>query len=223
MIGRKWVNGVLKPAVFLASMAPAALLVWDTIAGNLSANPIEDVTHRTGRWGLTFLLITLAVTPLRRLTRLSQLGLLRRMLGLFAFFYLSLHFAIYFGLDQFFSLEDIVEDVAKRPYITVGFSSFLLLLPLALTSTKKMIKRLGGKRWTRLHRLVYVAAAGGVLHFLWQVKADTRDPVIYGVVLVVLLALRLWGGKGRGRNRHAPTEEIGLSGGDKVDVRELSI
>ena len=196
MNSRRWV-ALLRPAIFLASLVPAALIVWDTFAGHLSANPIEDVTHRTGRWGLSFLLLTLAVTPLRRLTGFSHLILLRRMLGLFAFFYLSTHFAIYLVLDQFFSLRDIVEDVAKRPYITVGFASFVLLVPLAVTSTKKMVKRLGGKRWTRLHQLVYVTAAGGVLHFLWLVKADTRDPTIYAGILVVLLGFRLGLRKGR--------------------------
>ena len=205
MNGRKWV-ALLRPTVFLASLVPAALIVWDTLTGRLSANPIEDVTHRTGRWGLSFLLLTLAVTPLRRLTGFSHLILLRRMLGLFAFFYLSTHFAIYLGLDQFFSIRDIVEDVAKRPYITVGFTSFVLLVPLAVTSTKKMVKRLGGKRWTRLHQLVYVTAAGGVLHFLWLVKADTRDPIIYGSILVVLLGLRL--GLRRGRTVAKPKAKL---------------
>jgi len=138
------------------------------------------------------LLATLAVTPLRRVTGWSQLISLRRMVGLAAFCYLSLHFLTYVVLDQFFSVRDIVDDVANRPYITVGFASYALLVPLAVTSTKKMVRRLGGKRWVRLHRLVYVAAAGGVLHFLWLVKADARDPTIFGVVLVALLGFRIW-------------------------------
>ncbi len=172
-------------------LVPLALLLYDSLTGGLSANPIEDLLHRTGRWGLTILLLTLAVTPLRRLTGWSQLIQFRRMVGLFAFFYLVLHFSIYAGLDQFFSLGAIWEDVSKRPFITVGFAGLVLLVPLAVTSTKGMIKRLGGKRWVRLHRLVYVAAIGGVVHFLWAVKADTRDPTIYAAALGVLLGARL--------------------------------
>lgn len=184
---------LIRPAVFIAALVPMALLLWDTFTGNLSANPIEDITHRTGLWGLTLLLATLAVTPLVRITRWSQLMKLRRMLGLFAFFYLASHFAVYVGLDQLFSVGDIVEDVTKRPYVTVGFTGFVLLVPLAMTSTKKMVKRLGGRRWVRLHRLVYISAACGVLHFLWLVKIDRRVPVIYASVLVLLLMLRLGG------------------------------
>jgi sulfoxide reductase heme-binding subunit YedZ len=184
---------LIRPAVFIAALVPMVLLLWDTFTGNLSANPIEDITHRTGLWGLTLLLATLAVTPLVRITRWSQLMKLRRMLGLFAFFYLASHFAVYVGLDQLFSVGDIVEDVAKRPYVTVGFTGFVLLVPLAVTSTKKMVKRLGGRRWIRLHRLVYISAACGVLHFLWLVKIDRRVPIIYASVLVLLLMLRLGG------------------------------
>ena len=184
---------LIRPAVFIAALVPMVLLLWDTFTGNLSANPIEDITHRTGLWGLTLLLATLAVTPLVRITRWSQLMKLRRMLGLFAFFYLASHFAVYVGLDQLFSVGDIVEDVAKRPYVTVGFTGFVLLVPLAMTSTKKMVKRLGGRRWVRLHRLVYISAACGVLHFLWLVKIDRRIPIIYASVLVLLLMLRLGG------------------------------
>jgi sulfoxide reductase heme-binding subunit YedZ len=185
------VRWVAKPAVFVMLLMPALVLVWDLAAGNLSVNPIEDVTHRTGRWGLTLLLVTLAVTPVRRITGWSVLIRFRRMVGLFAFFYLLLHFSTYVVLDQFFSLRGIADDVANRPYITVGFASLVLLVPLALTSTKGMVKRLGGKRWANLHRLIYVAAAGGIVHFVWLVKADYRDPTIYGIVLVLLLASRL--------------------------------
>jgi sulfoxide reductase heme-binding subunit YedZ len=170
---------------------PVVVMGLHAATGKLSANPIEDVLHRSGRWGLTILLVTLAVTPLRRLTRWSVLMKFRRMIGLFAFFYLVLHFSIYVGLDQFFSLSDIIEDIARRPFITVGFTSLVLLVPLALTSTTGMMKRLGGKRWVRLHRLVYVAAVGGVVHFLWAVKADLRDPIIYAAALALLLAARL--------------------------------
>ncbi|UCG86042.1 MAG: sulfoxide reductase heme-binding subunit YedZ [Gemmatimonadota bacterium] len=184
---------VIRPTVFVASLTPFALLLWDVFTGNLSANPIEDITHRTGRWGLTLLLATLSITPLVRVTGWSQLMKLRRPLGLFAFFYLACHFGVYIALDQLLSVSDILEDIASRPYVTVGFASFVLLIPLAVTSTKGMVRRLGGKRWARLHRLVYLAAAGGVLHYLWLVKIDKRDPMIYAGVLVVLLLLRLGG------------------------------
>lgn len=180
----------LQPAVFVLCAAPFLLLLWDAARGDLGANPVEAITHRTGRWGLRFLLITLAVTPVRLLTGWNALIRHRRMLGLYAFFYVTLHFLTYIVLDQFFGFAYIIEDIAERPYITVGFTSWLLLVPLALTSTDASIRRLG-KRWGKLHRLVYVAAAGGVFHFLWLVKADLRRPVLYGSVLVVLLTLRL--------------------------------
>ncbi len=185
------IRRVLKPAVFIIALIPAALLVRDFLQGDLGANPIEEITHRTGTWALTFLMITLSVTPVRRLLGIGALVHLRRMLGLFAFFYVSLHFLTYIVLDQFFQLPAIVDDIAKRPYITVGFASFLMLIPLALTSTNRMVKRLGGRRWQRLHRLIYVAAAGGVLHFLWQVKVEEPRPIIYGLILVVLLGYRI--------------------------------
>lgn len=185
---------VLKPVLFAACAIPFLLLLGDAAADRLGADPVETITHRTGRWGLRFLLITLAVTPLRRILGFNRLIRFRRMFGLFAFFYLSLHFATYIVLDQFFALAYIVEDIAERPYITVGFTSWLLLIPLAVTSTDAWIRRLG-KRWGTLHRLVYVAAAGGILHFLWLVKADIRRPVLYGVALVVLLSLRLVPGR----------------------------
>ncbi len=187
----QWVRRVIKPAAFVAALVPAGLLLRDALVDALGANPIEEVTHRTGFTTITLLMITLAVTPLRRLTGVNALVQVRRMLGLFAFFYASLHLATYIVLDQFFAISAIVEDVAERPYITVGFTTFLLLVPLAVTSTNKMVKRLGAKRWQQLHRLVYIAAAGGVLHFLWMQKADFRRPVIYGIVLVALLGFRL--------------------------------
>ena len=188
----QFIRRVLKPAVFIIALIPAALLVRDFLQGDLGANPIEEITHRTGTWALTFLMITLSVTPVRRLLGIGALVHLRRMLGLFAFFYVSLHFLTYIVLDQFFELPAIVDDIAKRPYITVGFASFLMLIPLVLTSTNRMVKRLGGRRWQRLHRLIYVAAAGGVLHFLWQVKVEEPRPIIYGLILVVLLGYRIW-------------------------------
>ncbi len=181
----------MRLSVFLLALFPFAWMVYHAVTGGLGTNPIEAVTHRTGWWTLAFLMLTLAVTPLRQLLGWGPLIKLRRMLGLFAFFYASLHFAIYVGIDQFFALDYILEDIMDRPYITVGFAALLILLPLAATSTKKMIKRLGGKRWNRLHKLVYVAAALGVLHFLWLVKADTREPTIFGAILVALLGFRL--------------------------------
>lgn len=185
------VRRVVKPTVFLLAAVPAAVLLADALRDRLGANPIEVITHRTGTWGLTFLLITLAVSPLRRMTGVGLLIRFRRMLGLWAFAYLSLHFLTYLVLDHFFHWETIVEDVAERPFVTVGFASFVLLVPLAVTSTKGMVRRLGGVRWGRLHRLIYVAAAGGVLHFLWKGKVQETEPVIYGMVLVVLLGSRL--------------------------------
>ena len=180
----------LKPAAFVLCAVPFLLLLYDSATDALGADPINEITHRTGRWRLRFLLITLAVTPLRLLTGWNWLIKYRRMLGLYAFFYVTLHFLTYIVLDQFFGFAHIVEDIAERPYITVGFTSWLLLIPLALTSTDAWVRRLG-KRWGRVHRLVYLAAAGGVLHFLWLVKADLRRPILYGSVLVALLALRL--------------------------------
>jgi sulfoxide reductase heme-binding subunit YedZ len=153
-------------------------------------NPVETVTRATGSWTLLFLLITLGVTPLRKIAGWHWLIKLRRMLGLFAFFYACLHFTTYLVLDQFFDLHEILKDIAKRPFITAGFTSFALLIPLALTSTNAMIRRLGN-RWQKLHRLVYLTAVGGVIHFLWLVKADTRRPSLYGAALTLLLALRV--------------------------------
>lgn len=187
----QWVRRVIKPAAFVLCLLPAALIVLDAFTGRLGANPIEEITHRTGITTLTLLMVTLAVTPARVLLKMPSLVLLRRMLGLFAFFYVTSHFSIYL-FDQFFSLEFILEDILERPYITVGFTSFLLLIPLAVTSTTGWVKRLGAKRWQQLHRLVYIAAAGGVLHFLWKVKAEEQRPVAYGLVLVGLLGFRLW-------------------------------
>ncbi len=191
-----WIRRVVKPIAFVASLGPFAWLVRNIVTGNLGANPVERITHFTGLTALTFLLIALGVTPARRLLGMSALIQLRRMLGLYAFFYALLHFTIY-GLDRTLfegtglSLGAIGEDVAKRPYITVGFTAFLILGALAATSTNGMVKRLGGKRWRRLHQLVYVAGALGVLHFLWLVKADIRQPAMYGLVLVGLLGFRL--------------------------------
>jgi methionine sulfoxide reductase heme-binding subunit len=177
---------------FLLCLAPLGLLLFDLVFDHLSANPIDDITDRTGRWGLRFLLATLAVTPVRRLTGWPGLIAYRRTLGLFAFFYVLLHFLTYVVLDQFFDWESIVGDIRKRPFITVGFSSFVLLIPLAVTSTKRMIRRLGARRWSWLHRLVYLAAGGGVVHYWWLVKADASRPIAYAALLALLLAPRVW-------------------------------
>ncbi len=184
--------------VFLLCLIPMVRLGWNAYANNLGANPIEVITRSTGTWTLVFLLIVLSVSPLRRLSGAHWLIRLRRMLGLFAFFHACLHFVTYIWLDQFFEFMEMMRDVIKRPFITVGFISFVLLIPLALTSTSGMIRRLGGRRWQLLHRLVYLTAIGGVIHYLWLVKADQREPLIYGSVLTVLLGYRIvvtWGGK----------------------------
>ncbi|MCU0834275.1 MAG: sulfoxide reductase heme-binding subunit YedZ [Chromatiaceae bacterium] len=191
--------------LFLLCLLPLAALVGVGITGAIGPNPVEVATHTTGEWGLRLLLVTLAVTPLRRLTGWAWLLRFRRMLGLFAFFYLSLHLATYLALDQFFDWAAIAEDVRKRPYITAGFTAFVLLVPLAATSTRGMVRRLG-RRWQNLHRLIYPAAALGVLHFLWLTKADLREPMIYAGILVLLLALR-W----PGRARQSPNVRAGLS------------
>ncbi len=178
----------LKILLFLLCLIPLVETTWFFLAGAF-VNPVEAALHRMGLWTLRFLVLTLLVTPLRRITGWNDLVRFRRMLGLFAFAYATLHLLVYILLDRQLYLSTIVEDVAKRPYITVGFASFLLLVPLAVTSTKKWVTRLGG-RWRRLHRLVYLSATGGVLHFLWQVKADTSRPFFYGAILAVLLAYR---------------------------------
>lgn len=186
----QWIRWVVKPLLFVASLVPLALLVRDGVANNLGANPVEAIRLYTGDWTLRFLLIALAVTPLRRISGWNAILRLRRMLGLFAFFYACLHFVSYIWLDQHFMFDLIVEDVLDRPYITVGVLGFVLLIPLALTSTNGMIKRLGAKRWQRLHKLVYVIAIAGVIHFWWLVKSDISEPLIYALLLALLLGLR---------------------------------
>jgi sulfoxide reductase heme-binding subunit YedZ len=192
MTKSQWIRFIIKPIVFLLCLFPLGLLIFNAFTGRLSANPIDDITDTTGTWTLRFLMITLAITPLHRITGLTALPLLRRMFGLYAFFYASLHFTTYIYLDKFFEWEEIVKDVYKRPFITVGFTSFVLLIPLAITSTNKMVKRLGGKKWKLLHRLIYFIATGGVIHYYWLVKADVQRPLIYGAILFVLLGYRLW-------------------------------
>lgn len=187
------IRWVVKPALFILALAPLGWIVYRTVNNDLGANPIETLNRYTGDWVLRFLMITLAVTPLRKLTGWNALLRYRRMLGLFAFFYVCLHFLSYAWLDQYFVLADIFRDVAKRPYITVGFASFLMLVPLAVTSTNAMIRRLGAKRWQQLHRLVYLVGIGGVVHFLWLVKSDIREPLVYAGILTLLLGFRVWG------------------------------
>jgi sulfoxide reductase heme-binding subunit YedZ len=181
----------IKVAVFVACLVPLGLLAWAAYTQNLGANPIEKITHATGDWTLRFLLITLSITPLRKLLRVPWLIKFRRMLGLFAFFYGCLHFTTYIWLDKFFNLHEILADVAKRKFITVGFTAFILLIPLAATSTAGWIRRLGGKRWQALHRLIYFSAIAGVIHYVWLVKADIREPLEYGAILALLLGYRV--------------------------------
>jgi len=186
-----------KVLLFLACLIPLAILAWhgylfmktgfDAV---LTANPIEHITHKTGDWTIRFLLITLCVTPLRKLLNQPKLTRFRRMLGLFAFFYGFLHLMTWMWLDKFFALDEMVKDVFKRPYITVGMLGFTLMLPLAITSTAGWVRRLGFVRWQRLHRAIYFAALAGVIHYYWLVKSDIREPVMYGAMLTVLMAYR---------------------------------
>ena len=180
----------LKPIVFVAALVPAGWLVLAGLTGNLGVNPAETIQLQTGRWALRLLLATLAVTPIRRVTGWNAVIQYRRMLGLFAFFYATLHFASYVVLDQYFAVDAMIADVVKRPFITIGFTAFVLMLPLALTSTKGWIRRLG-RRWQALHRLIYPAAICAVVHFIWKVKVVIGDPVLYAAVLAVLLAFRV--------------------------------
>lgn len=185
--------GFAKPAVFIAALIPFALLVGMIARNDLGPNPIEALNRYTGDWTLRFLLLTLAVTPLRQVTGWAYLMRLRRMLGLFAFFYACLHFLSWIAVDKLFEWDEIVADVVKRPFITLGFACFVLLVPLAVTSTNGMVRRLGGRRWRALHRLVYAIGIGGVVHFLWLVKSDIREPLLYAAILALLLGYRLRG------------------------------
>ena len=181
----------LKPVVFLACLAPLGILIWRGFHSALGANPIEAITHATGDWTLRFLLGTLSITPLRRLTRQYWLIGLRRMLGLFAFFYGVLHLMTYLWLDKFFAVHEMLADIAKRKFITAGMTAFTLMIPLALTSTQWSIRKLGGKRWQALHRLIYASATAGVIHYIWLVKADLKKPLEYATVLGALLLYRI--------------------------------
>ena len=181
----------IKPVLFILLLTPLALLAYRFYTDGFGANPIEMINRYTGDWALRILLLTLAFSPLIRITHWHNVIQYRRMVGLFAFFYVCLHFSSYIVLDQFFDFGAIIDDVFKRPFITVGFSAFILLIPLAVTSTNKMVERLQ-YRWTQLHRIVYFIAMLAVLHFWWMVKVDTREPMIYAIILAVLLGLRLF-------------------------------
>lgn len=183
-----------KPVVFVLCLLPLAILAWQAFADLLGANPIDEIADRTGEWTLRFLLITLLMTPLKRLTGWGWPIRMRRMLGLYAFFYACLHLLTYLWLDQFFDWSEIWLDILERPFITVGMLAFVLLLPLALTSNRFMVRKLG-KNWKRLHRLAYVVPALGVVHFLWVVKADVLQPFIYAVLLAALLLVRMPGAR----------------------------
>jgi sulfoxide reductase heme-binding subunit YedZ len=180
-----------KLLIFINSLIPLALLLWDTYRKRVGANPLEFVTRTTGMLTIVFLLLTLAVSPLRRLTGANWLVRFRRMLGLFAFFYGFLHLMTYVAFDRFFKLNTIPGDVAQRPFIAIGMLAFFFMVPLAITSTNQMVKRLGGKTWSRLHKLTYLAGAGGVVHYWMLVKSDTRIPITFGFLLFVLLGYRL--------------------------------
>jgi sulfoxide reductase heme-binding subunit YedZ len=225
------IRWVLKPVIFVAALVPAVTLAyltwaayhgepsaWPALTGNFSPNPLSDITNKTGLWTLRFLCLTLAVTPLRRLTGWNGAVRFRRMFGLFAFFYGTLHFLTYAILDRFMSLEApdmasaaawralgvwIADDIAMRPFITVGFTAFALMVPLALTSTAGMIRRLGGRRWQQLHRFVYVSAIAGVVHFWWLVKLDIRRPAFYGLVVALLLGFRVISARKRAATERA--------------------
>src|SRR5579859_4780344 len=199
-----------KPFVFLACLAPLGRLAWRGFHAQLGANPIEAITHGTGDWTLRFLLITLAVTPLRKLSRQYWLISFRRMFGLFAFFYGFLHLMTYVWLDKFFDVHEMLVDIAKRRFITAGMTAFVLMIPLALTSTKWSIRKLGGKRWQALHRLIYFSAAAGVIHYIWLVKADLKKPLEYASVFGLLMLYRVivWIG-----SRSAAVAKVSISEG----------
>jgi sulfoxide reductase heme-binding subunit YedZ len=184
---------LVKPALFLACLGPAAWLVYGAfLGGDLGVNPVETITNYTGIWTLRLIAISLAISPLRWLSGWNRLIQYRRMLGLFAFFYGSLHFMTYFVLDHSLVFEGLWDDVVKRPYITAGFTAFVLMIPLAITSTAGWIRRMGGKRWNKLHRLVYITALAAVLHYFWKVKLDATYPIYYGIGVAILLGFRFY-------------------------------
>ena len=211
MTTQQAVRFVVKPVVFVAALGPVAWLTWAALTGNLSVNPLSDLTNETGVWALRFLCITIAITPLRRLTGWNWVIRFRRMIGLYAFFYGTLHFLVYTIADRFAGLDfpngivswttvqklaaSVGEDIYKRPFITIGFTTLMLMLPLAVTSTAGWIRRLGGRQWNLLHRLVYVAAVTAVVHYYWLVKADVSRPIAYAAVVATLLGFRVYRSK----------------------------
>jgi sulfoxide reductase heme-binding subunit YedZ len=198
------ITRVVKPALYLAALLPLAWLLFALFTGRVMGDQVKFMQHVTGDAILSCLMLTLAITPLRRLTGWNEIIRVRRLIGLTAFWYACLHLTTYVVFDQDFSLMEILTDIRKHPWVLVGFTGFLCLVPLAITSTNGWIRRLGGKNWNRLHRLVYVAAIAGVLHYLWQVKKDIHYPLLYGAVLTVLLASRIWWAAERARSRRAP-------------------
>jgi sulfoxide reductase heme-binding subunit YedZ len=203
----QFIRRVIKPVVFVAALGPFAWLVYNAFFGDLGVNPVETITNQTGIWTLRFIVVTLALTPLRWISGFNPLALFRRMLGLFAFFYGSLHFMTYFILDHSLEFSGVWDDVVKRPYITAGFTAFVLMIPLAITSTQGWIRRMGGKRWNLLHRLVYITAIGAVLHYFWKVKLDTTNPLYYAAIVAVLLGARVWQ---RARKASAAPRPVGV-------------
>jgi sulfoxide reductase heme-binding subunit YedZ len=208
VISRRWSVRLAHTGIVVAGLVPVAVLISDVLRDNLGANPVEAIEHRMGDWTIWLLLATLAVSPLRRLTGWNGLIRYRRTLGLLTFSYVCLHFLAYLVIDQGFPIQGfairyVVEDILKRPYITVGFTAFLLLIPLAVTSTKGWVRRLG-RKWKALHQLIYVAAALGVLHYLWQIKGDRPTAVYHALVLVGLLGARVWRVRALRRSPDAP-------------------
>jgi sulfoxide reductase heme-binding subunit YedZ len=198
------VTRVIKPALYVTAVLPLAWLLFALFSGLVMGDQVKFIQHVTGDTVLSCLMLTLSITPLRRLTGWNEIIRVRRLIGLTAFWYACLHLTTYIVFDQDLSLMEITEDIAKHPWVLVGFTAFLCLVPLAVTSTNGWVRRLGGKRWQRLHRLVYVAAFAGVLHYFWLVKKDTTYPLIYGVILIVLLASRIWWAVGRAGARRRP-------------------
>ena len=201
------VRRVIKPVLYVAAVLPLAWILFALFTGRVMGDQVKFLQHATGDTVLTCLMLTLAITPLRRVTGWNEIIRVRRMIGLTAFWYACLHLTTYLVFDQLLDPMEIAEDIAKHPWVLVGFTGFLCLVPLAITSTNGWIRRLGGKRWNRLHRLVYVAAIAGVLHYLWLVKKDVTAPLTYGAVLTVLLLVRVWWAAERARSRRAPAAQ----------------
>jgi sulfoxide reductase heme-binding subunit YedZ len=202
------ITRVVKPTLYFAATLPLAWLLFALLTGRVMGDEVKFMQHVTGDTVLTCLMLTLAVTPLRRLTGWNEIVRVRRLIGLTAFWYACLHLSTYLVFDQSLSIDEILKDIAKHPWVLVGFTAFLCLVPLAITSTKGWVRRLGGKRWQRLHRLVYVAATAGVLHYFWLVKKDVSAPLAYAAVLLILLGSRVWFAWGKAKSRRtSPVQE----------------